>query len=114
MTIPDNITTYKYPIESRLELEARFHLLAEEWRTETRMLSLVTQKSIHPTYQKIIGMGKPVVPLILRSLEQKPDHWFWALRAITNEDPVKPEQRGRMQQMAQAWIQWGKEHGYEW
>lgn len=58
-------------------------------------------------------MGKPVVPLILRDLEKSPDHWFWALRAITGEDPVKPEQRGRMQQMAQAWIQWGKEYGYD-
>ncbi|MGB8689563.1 MAG: hypothetical protein WCD53_19790 [Microcoleus sp.] len=58
--------------------------------------------------------GRPVVPLILRDLEQKPDHWFWALRAITGDNPVKSEQRGRMKLMAQAWIQWGKENGYEW
>jgi len=99
---------------SKLELEAEFNHLAEEWRAETGMLSLVTQKSMHPAYQKIISMGRPVVPLILRDVEQKPDHWFWALRAITNDNPVKSEQRGRMKLMAQAWIQWGKEHGYEW
>lgn len=110
----DKITAYKYPIKSKLKLEAEFNNLAEEWRTETRMLSLVTQKSMHPAYQKIIGMGQPVVPLILRDLEQKPDHWFWALRAITGDNPVKSEQRGRMKMMAQAWIEWGKEHGYEW
>jgi len=106
------INTYKYPIQSKLEAE--FNRLAEEWRTETRMLSLVTHKSMHPTYQRIIGMGKPVIPLILQDIEQKPDHWFWALRAITGENPVKPEQVGRMKLMAQAWIQWAKEHGYEW
>ncbi len=105
---------YKYPIQSKLELEAEFNRLAEEWRTETRMLSLVTHKSMHPTYQRIIGMGKPVIPLILQDIAQKPDHWFWALRAITGENPVKPEQVGRMKLMAQAWIQWAKEHGYEW
>lgn len=99
---------------SRLELEMEFNHLAEEWRAETRMLSFVTQKSMHPAYQRIIGMGRPVVPLILRDLEQKPDHWFWALRAITGDNPVKSEQRGRMKLMAQAWIQWGKENGYEW
>jgi hypothetical protein len=110
----DKITAYKYPIESKPELEAEFNTLAEEWRAETRMLSLVTQKSMHPAYQRIIGMGRPVVPLILRDLEQKPDHWFWALRAITGDNPVKSEQRGRMKLMAQAWIQWGKENGYEW
>ncbi len=49
-----------------------------------------------------------------RDLEQKPDHWFWALRAITGDNPVKSEHRGRMKLMAEAWIQWGKEHGYEW
>jgi len=107
-------TAYKYPIQSKLELEAEFNRLAEKWRTETRMLSLVTHKSMHPTYQRIIGMGKPVIPLILQDIEQKPDHWFWALRAITGENPVKPEQVGRMKLMAQAWIQWAKEHGYEW
>jgi hypothetical protein len=110
----DKITADNYSIESKLELEAEFNTLAEEWRAETRMLSLVTQKSMHSAYQRIIGMGKPVVPLILRDLEQKPDHWFWALRAITGDNPVKSEQCGRMKLMAQAWIQWGKEQGYEW
>ena len=100
--------------KDKVELEAEFKKFAEEWRLETGMLSLVTQKSMHQAYQRIIGMGQPVIPLILRDLEQKPDHWFWALRAITGDNPVKPEQRGRMKQMAQAWIQWGKEHGYEW
>ncbi|MFM9264640.1 hypothetical protein [Tychonema sp. BBK16] len=114
MKLPDRITTYKYPIKSHVELEAEFNSLVEEWRDQTRMLSLVTQKSMNPAYQRIIGMGQPIVPLIFRDLEQKPDHWFWALRAITGENPVKPEQRGRIKQMAQAWIQWGKEHGYEW
>ena len=110
----DKSTTYKYPIKNKLELEAEFNRLAEEWHEETRMLSLVTQKSMHPAYQRIIGMGQPVVPLILRDLEQKPDHWFWALRAITGANPVKSDMVGRMKLMAQAWIQWGKEHGYEW
>jgi len=104
----------KEVLESNVELEAEFNKFAEEWRIETGMLSLVTQKSMHAAYQKIISMGQPVIPLILRDLERKPDHWFWALRAITGDNPVKPEQRGRMKLMAEAWIQWGKEHGYEW
>jgi len=108
------ITAYKYPTKSKLELEAEFNSLAAEWRAETRMLSLVTQKSMHAAYQRIIGMGPAVVPLILRDLEQKPDRWFWALRAITGDNPVKLEKCDRMKLMAQAWIEWGKEHGYEW
>ena len=51
------------------------------------------------------------MPFILQELEQKPDHWFAALRAMTGEDPVTPEDRGQMDRMASAWVRWGKEHG---
>lgn len=103
--------TVNYPLKNQLELEAEFKTLAETWRTETGMLSLVAQKSRHPAYQKIIAMGEATVPLILRDLEHQPDHWFWALREITQANPVQPEYQGQMKLMAQAWIQWGKAQG---
>jgi hypothetical protein len=70
--------------------------------------------AMHPAYQQIIGMGREVVPLILRELEREPDHWFWALKAITGEDPVPEQHRGRVRAMADAWIRWGREHGLLW
>jgi hypothetical protein len=105
---------YAYPIVETAELEETFLELAAQWRRETGMMSLVTKMSMHSAYQRIIGMGHAVIPLILRELEQEPDHWFWALQAITGANPVKKEQRGRMKQMAEAWIDWGKSHGYKW
>lgn len=107
-------SNWAYPILEPADIETRFLELAQQWRRETGMMSLVTKMSMHPAYQRIIGMGQPVVPLILRELEQEPDHWFWALQAITGANPVQPEQRGRLPQMAAAWIQWGREHGYRW
>lgn len=59
-------------------------------------------------YQRIIGMGLPVVPLILEELAREPDQWFWALEAITEQNPVPVEDKGKMPLMAQAWINWGK------
>jgi hypothetical protein len=106
--------SFSYPIWETAEIEVTFLELAEQWRRETGMMSLVTKMSMHPAYQRIIGMGQAVVPLILRELEQEPDHWFWALQAITGANPVKLEQRGRLKQMAEAWIQWGRENGYRW
>ncbi|MFB2919181.1 hypothetical protein [Aerosakkonema funiforme] len=105
---------FSYPIVDTADLEATFLELAEQWRRETGMMSLIMKMSMHPAYQRIIGMGQAVVPLILRDLEKEPDHWFWALQAITGANPVKSEQRGRLQQMAQAWLQWGRENGYRW
>jgi hypothetical protein len=54
------------------------------------------------------------VQLILQELERSPDHWFWALYAITGADPVESADRGRIKRMAEAWIRWGKEQGYAW
>jgi hypothetical protein len=62
-------------------------------------------------YQRIIGMGSGVVPLILEQLQREPDQWFWALEAITEENPVPPEAAGNTHQMAAAWIEWGKSRG---
>jgi len=90
----------------------RFAQLAVRWHQETAAFSSVSQITMHPAYQEVIGMGQTAVPLILRELQNKPDHWFWALRAITGEDPIAPEERGKVRAMTAAWIQWGKEHGY--
>jgi hypothetical protein len=91
------MSLYAYPIIETAELETTFLKLTEQWQRETAMLSVVSKISMHPAYQRIIGMGQPVVPLIMRELEREPDHWFWALSAITGVNSVKPEQRGRLQ-----------------
>ncbi|MEA3411489.1 MAG: hypothetical protein U9R74_08105 [Pseudomonadota bacterium] len=95
-------------------IEQRFLALAEEWRQSQGVSSSLTQLAMHPAYQQIIGMGEAVIPLILRELEKRPDHWFWALKSITGEDPVSDENRGNIRQMAADWLEWGKKQGYQW
>lgn len=97
--------------QSEESIQDRFERLAAEWRAQTGMLSSVTDKAMHPAYQQIVGMGRPVVPSLLRDLARKPDHWFWALRVITGIDPVPPADRGRIKKMAEAWLKWGKAQG---
>ncbi len=98
----------------RSEAEERFEKLAEEWRRECAHLSSIREKVLHPAYQQIIGMGKDALPLLLRELEREPDHWFWALWAITQENPVLPEHRGRVRLMAQDWLDWARRRGIRW
>ena len=98
-----------------LEIESKFNILAQKWKQDTKAISSIAQMSMHPNYQMIIGLGSKVVPLLLRELAQhpnNPDHWFWALRAITGEDPAEPEQRGRIAEMRTAWLKWGERQGY--
>lgn len=95
-------------------LERLFLNLAEQWRQERGPASSTTQLALCPSYQRIIGLGAAVVPLLLRELERRPDHWFWALKAITGADPVRPESRGKVLEMASQWLAWGREQGYSW
>lgn len=90
----------------------RFNTLKAEWESATAHLSSITEISTHPAYQQIIGMGTLAIPLILSEMKEKPGHWFWALKSITGEDPVSPEHRGRIKQMTEAWLRWGREQGY--
>jgi len=94
-------------LQTQKSLEETFLELAEKWRYDTEMLSSPTKKLNHPAYQKIISIGKPVIPLILRELERKPDHWFMALTAIAKQDPVGPEDN--FKQAVEAWLKWGRE-----
>ncbi len=89
----------------------RFERLAAEWKTKSRHLSNTAQMAMLDAYQRIIGMGWAAVPFILEKLQQEPDQWFWALEKITDDNPVPTEAAGKVRQMAEAWVAWGKERG---
>jgi hypothetical protein len=92
-------------------IRERFDRLAAEWKRESRYLSNTAQMAMLKPYQRIIGMGLPAVPLILEELRREPNQWFWALEAITEENPVPPEAAGNVRLMARAWIEWGQRQG---
>ncbi|HKC89246.1 MAG TPA: hypothetical protein VKG02_24910 [Blastocatellia bacterium] len=90
--------------------ERKFRRLADQWLHETEHASSVKQACMHPSYQRIIGMGPAVVPYVLRELERNPDHWFWALNAIAEEDPARAEDS--LDGAKEIWLRWGREKGY--
>ncbi|CAN5126465.1 hypothetical protein BH20ACI1_BH20ACI1_27790 [soil metagenome] len=106
----ENLLT-KYESETA-RIEKEFNVLAEQWYLETLHSSGYLDKVLHPAYQRIIGLGKDVIPLILRELQDAPTDWFWALRALTGEDPTTAAQSGKKTEMAKAWLKWGKENDY--
>jgi hypothetical protein len=105
----------EFVVDSASKNWARFQSLVEQWRRERGALSSITEMSMLPSYQALIGMGEAAVPLILaqlRSEGDEPDQWFWALKAITGISPVQPEDQGDFVRMARAWLRWGEEQGY--
>jgi hypothetical protein len=99
------------PPPDTAKLRKRFDRLASTWLKESSNLSSTTQRAMHPAYQQIIGLGPVAVPLILERLQQEPNQWFWALRAITRANPVPQEHMGRVRDMADDWVQWGRKNG---
>lgn len=110
MKTDEAISLVAYIKDQPTKLERTFSDLAAKWSHDTALMSSVTQQSMHPAYQRIIGMGPAAIPLILRELQKRPDHWLWALNAITGEDPARPEDN--FDEAVMAWLKWGKEKGY--
>ena len=90
-------------------LAETFANLTAHWHRNTAFFSSVTGIVEDPAYRAIIALGMPVVPLILRDLLVRTDHWFVALITITGEDPAFGEET--MFGAALAWIEWGLDHG---
>lgn len=95
-----------------LVLEMKFRALAQEWKREARFASTPNQMFFLPSYQKIIGLGPEAIPLILRDLQKESNHWFWALAAMSGENPVEPRDAGNIRAMRQAWIHWGTQRRF--
>lgn len=105
----------KLIIDSKAKQWAQFQELVKEWKAVRGATSSITEMSMLKPYQRIIAMGDGVVPLILaqlRSEGEEPDQWFWALRILTDVNPVKPEDQGDFLAMAKAWIEWGESNVY--
>lgn len=98
--------------QQRHEAQCSFNKLAYQWQHETQSAPSARAIAMHPAYQKIMVMGKTALPFILHDLEHHATHWFWALSYIADENPVPPESRGKVREMAQAWTDWGRRNGY--
>ena len=98
-----------------VQVADKFRDLISAWHQERGAMSSITEMSSCPSYQSIIGMGDLATPLLLKQLRSEgdePDQWFWALRAITQCNPVPEDEQGDYLKMAVRWIEWGKQNGH--
>jgi hypothetical protein len=89
--------------------------LLATWREQTAYQSSSTRITSHPGYQDAIALGPTVLPFLFRDLEQTGDgHLAKALTALTGAHPVPAEDRGQVRKVAEAWLRWASENGYQW
>lgn len=95
-------------------VEQQFRSLVAAWKAARGVSSSLTEMFAQPAYREIIAMDETIMPYLLAELEREPDWWFAALKTITGADPVAAANRGRLAEMTQAWLEWGRAHGYRW
>lgn len=101
------------PIRTDDDVEGLFAELAPRWSSQTTFTSSLTELVMHPDYQRVIGLGFQALPLIMARMVETSEHWMWALKAITGEDPGAG--CGRVSDAVTAWVDWfqrlGSGHG---
>jgi hypothetical protein len=106
------------------ELESTFNVLATQWVKETGFYSNSASIIGHPAYKRIVELGESALPLVFRELEkgQMAVHWPHVLNAITGADPAPPPKKLPapgwvaldIEAIHKAWLDWGREQGYQW
>jgi hypothetical protein len=102
--------TLEPALDRGARLASQFKALSDQWRRETLHTSSLTKMITHPSYLRIIGMGQSFLPLLLRELDVRPDHWLVALNAITGVDPAPVG--SNFDEAVNAWLDWGRRQGY--
>jgi hypothetical protein len=96
-----------------VNVEQIFQMNAAKWKQDSMFTSSITQIVLHPSYQRIIGLGPAAIPYIIRDLEETGHQWFWALESITGANPIAPEDVGNPDAMTRQWSTWATQHGYK-
>lgn len=96
-----------------LSVEDEFYNAAKTWKKETVIYSFVSRKITNNNYVNIIGLGvvygEPIIKLILQDLQKGTEFWHYALKKITNDNPVPKGDVNNLQKVRDAWLAWGKE-----
>jgi len=86
-------------------LEKEFERLVANWKRETRAQSSLGEIFTNDSYQRILGMGKDALPMILADLQKAPGHWFYALEKIVGHDVASGAKT--FGEARDNWLQWG-------
>ncbi len=96
--------------QSREALRVEFDALVSEWQMTSLTASSIHEVALTPSYQSMIGLGRSILPLLLKSLENEGGpHWFWALRAIARTDAAAGA--ASVEAARVRWLEWGRSRG---
>lgn len=105
---------YGEVVINSLPIEKKFQELTDRWKNETKGFSLAASKINNTNYLTIIGLGvtfpDKITKLILKDLKQSSSYWHYALKKITNANPVPKEFSANATKTRDFWLQWAYEN----
>ncbi|TQF08634.1 hypothetical protein FJV41_48880 [Myxococcus llanfairpwllgwyngyllgogerychwyrndrobwllllantysiliogogogochensis] len=96
---------------------ARFDSLAEEWErhcAEHRESSNPYVFLDHPSFDALVALGRPAVPLIIERYRDGSVFWGAALRRITGVTTFGDGVVGNLEANRQGWLKWWSENQAAW
>ena len=108
--MPPTVKPKRTQTRARLT-EDLFQAMVSEWTLGAGPTSSSTEIAAHPAFRRIVSSGRDAIPFLLRELKKEPSLLVLALHEITGENPVAREARGKIKEMARAWIAWGEKSG---
>ncbi len=100
----ENVVSPKHP------LKGEFNSLVDQWKRETFYQSSLTRQFNHPAYVRIMAMGEPAIPLVLREMQRTQDNWFYALKFMAGKDVAAGIED--FEEAKAAWLEWGYRSNY--
>lgn len=88
------------------DISEKFSKLKNDWINEVGYHSNPNIVENNSNYKAIIKLQYSVLPYLLNDIRSGEANWFGALREITGVDPVKEENYGDFDAMAQDWLKW--------
>jgi hypothetical protein len=91
--------------------QERFQEMVDDWFRYRGPTSNLAEMVADPTFRQIVAAGKESIPFLLQELKRRPSFLALALPEITGENPVPRAARGKINEMAKAWLAWGEKNG---
>ena len=93
-------------IYDQLYLESRFNDYYVRWKRDTMFLSSIDAITKNSNFQKIVGFGDAIAPIILQEIQERPSKLVWALNIIFGRKISKNNLS--VDEACTAWVKYGK------
>lgn len=97
----------------RASLRDNFRERKSDWLGATGHWSAPSRIYSHPTYHRLVALGRGIIPLLLEDIRDGAScDWYRLLRFHADFEAVTDAERGDVDLMDAAWLRWGRDNGY--